>query len=153
MSEDEWQPLQGDLRAALAARAWREAGALVHKMCRIDEDRYARELADWVATQYRMGGYHHQSDTEKRLDLIREHVRTLLDNSSQDPSRQWAVLIGLRDMATGGRIHRSQRLPSIFNDLVPGLMSSEVVVRADVQDAVWGVLQEYPELLELLRRP
>lgn len=124
----------------------------MHKMCRIDEDRYARELADWVAAQYRMGGYHHQSDTEKRLELIREHVRAFLDNNSQDPSRQWQVLIGLRDMATGGRIHRSQGFPSIFKDLVPGFMDTQVVDRADVQDAVWGVLQEYPELLKLLRR-
>lgn len=64
MAQNEWRRVEGDLRAALAARDWSNAGASVWQLRQLDEGRYFEELDHYVTQQCRAGGYTMALETE-----------------------------------------------------------------------------------------
>tara|TARA_Y100000588_G_scaffold179941_1_gene193781 strand:- start:2383 stop:2952 length:570 start_codon:yes stop_codon:yes gene_type:complete len=68
----EWNALAGDLRSALAARDWHQAGAIVWQLRQLDGERFTLEFEHYTNEQVRKGGYPMSLETEQRLEAVRK---------------------------------------------------------------------------------
>ena len=80
----EWNKLAGELRSALAARDWRQAGAIAWQLRQLDGERFTLELEHYTNEQVRKGGYGMALETEQRLEAVREMARTSWEFFSRD---------------------------------------------------------------------
>ena len=81
MSEEvnNWNTLAGELRSALAARDWHQAGAIIWQLRQLDGERFTLELEHYTNEQVRKGGYGMALETEQRLEALRLWAREGLE--------------------------------------------------------------------------
>lgn len=147
MAQDDWRRVEGDLRAALAARDWSRAGASVWQLRQLDEGRYFEELDHYVTQQCKAGGYTMALETEQRLEAIRQWAREMLEDASNVTiQRQRREL--LRNMS-GEHHDVPESLVMIHlpgaRKLIPfrfGGTNTLRLERPDIQDVIWSVIQE-----------
>lgn len=142
MAQNEWRRVEGDLRAALAARDWSNAGASVWQLRQLDEGRYFEELDHYVTQQCRAGGYTMALETEQRLEAIRQHAMETMKSRSYEDER---LLVHL---SRGGvlSVQQVSRLPQWADELLVWEyldLGERRVGRADMQDVIWSVIHDF----------
>lgn len=101
----EWNELAGELRSALAARDWHQAGAIVWQLRQLDDERFTLELEHYTNEQVRKGGYGMALETEQRLEAVRRWAKDGAQVARQlnlAPD-SWPLL--LRGLVRGETVH------------------------------------------------
>ena len=145
---DEWNVLMGELRSALAARDWHQAGAIVWQLRQLDGERFTLELEHYTNEQVRKGGYGMALETEQRLEAVRRWAHTMLTQDDELLANEWRqcferLIEGKTShdaRATDPRHHEPRAFrPGLPYD--PSLAFERERVRQDMADILWSILQ------------
>jgi hypothetical protein len=157
--EPDWNELAGELRSALAARNWGEAGAVIWRLRQLDQERYTLELEHYTNQQVGKGGRGVALETEQRLEAVRQWVRECLEGEHSD---KWRTCF---EQLLGG-VSKKRAQPSVFHegdywsDYLPystslawegqafGVGEKEnyaEFLRQDMADVIWSVFVEAGE--------
>ena len=142
----DWNELAGELRSALAARDWHQAGAVVWQLRQLDDERFTLELEHYTNEQVRKGGYGMALETEQRLQAVREWVENL---TTEDKGR-------LSGLMVRGFSSTSAFPPTDLGGLDITILDWEIInlainphgsqvpqwqVRQDMRDVIWLALR------------
>lgn len=128
-----WNELAGELRSALAARDWRQAGAIIWQLRQLDGKRFTLELEHYTNEQVRKGGYGMALEREQRLEVVRQWARHVLQDETT--SAAWRERMNLAvsgAMRPGG----AGRWP------ITVAWNHKNQLRDDMNDVIWSVLVE-----------
>lgn len=135
----DWNDLAGELRSALAARDWHQAGAVVWQLRQLDGERFKRELEHYTNEHTNKGGREMTLETEQRLEAVRQWA-----NDNKDNEELRSLMDGLMN---GEAIEGDDRsTPNSMREKFPfldwelGPAPSAYTLRKDMRDVLWSVL-------------
>lgn len=146
----DWNELAGKLRSELAARNWREAGAVVWHLRQLNQERYTLELEHYTNQQVGQGGRGVALETEQRLEAVRQWAREMLKSPEGRHQIENLISDGMGRSFEAGALERATSIgPAHLLDWEGdegGVLF--VRLRSDMRDVLWSVLQSHPEQQE-----
>jgi hypothetical protein len=172
MMTETWNSLAGELRSALAARDWHQAGAIVWQLRQLDPERYKSEVERYTNQQVGQGRRSMALETEQRAEAVRQWARLGVEEAPLEWDVVLRALLKVREPNAQdlprllGQAYGNIRLNDSFDihhintgqllahgrclDWEVGQYGN-VVLRADLRDVLWSVLLELEALLKSRR--